>query len=241
MPKDKPKQEKETIDNKRVISSIAFWLVAVGTLLILLYLTLKFIIPHLEEPQPSKNPNLTETIYQAMLVIESRTPATSTPTNSPTPLPSRTPIPTFTPSNTPLPSPSPTSTPSPLPPTLTPAYPVSTPSTYQLVTWDATYADKIIHYMEAYPVILRQINPSLSAHEFNKNFYYATLLQAEAILRFPNAPQIDNWQWDYAYNLLRVKDTRALSRYRYHYQTKFTKEIAGCLSIFTQNLQIQIS
>ncbi len=192
-------KDTNSTEKNKVSNIIAFWLVALGVLLLVLYIAMKFFIPKAENPRPLASVDITETLAKAIEIIISQTPPTPTSSPSLTPSPSRTPLPTFTPSVTPTPTITPSSTPSPLPPTLTIAYPVSTPAAYQMRPWSPAYADEIIRFMEAYPERLRLDNPSLSPEAYNPAYTYASLLQAKAILRFPNSPETETWQWNYAF------------------------------------------
>lgn len=236
MEKQPPPNLESTKKQKDVVFIIAYWLVAIGVLLILLFVALRFITPKLPGQEPTSNIDITATLAEAMRLYKSSAIPTSTSPPTFTLTPSRTPLPTLTPSTTPTPTLSPTFTSSPLPPTLTPALPISTESAYLLIPWTAEYADTIINFMEAYPDIMRQANPGLTQREYLANTYYASLVQAEALLRFPNVWQAEKWRWHYAYNLLSLKDSRAVSHY-----ALLIEDILNNESPDLDNLQFQIN
>ena len=128
---------------------------------------------------------------------------TLTPTASRTLRPTTTPSITLTPTITPFPSQ--TTTP-PGPPTLTPAKPILG-DPYKLVDWSPDHADYMIQLMADYPNTLSEG----SRGENNENYYdafgYAVDAQQESILRFPDAPLVEVWQWGLAYNLARIADS----------------------------------
>ena len=143
-------------------------------------------------------------------------PATETATITLTPTVTRTPRPTLTPSITPTASetltPSITPTP-PGPPTLTPARPVPG-DPYKLVDWDAEQADNASALMNDYPnTLLITGTGGLSDDAYYDSFFYATVAEREALLRFNDAPQQPRWTWSLAYNLARTGDPLAGQAY----------------------------
>ncbi|MGQ0601723.1 MAG: hypothetical protein ACT4QE_08515 [Anaerolineales bacterium] len=99
-------------------------------------------------------------------------------------------------------TPRPTNTPLP-PPTFTPATPVADASRYQLVAWDAERANEIIAQIRNYPNT--QVN--LSKASFYEVVYYyelfrfSVLAQLEALIRYPDVPQSENWRWNLGYDM----------------------------------------
>jgi hypothetical protein len=99
------------------------------------------------------------------------------------------------------------------PPTLPPALPVSDTSIYELKSWSPVNADYLIALIEDYPnTLLRQERGENDANYY-AGFYYATIAQSEALLRFPEASQANKWRWGLAYNLARIGDPRAGEHY----------------------------
>jgi len=143
---------------------------------------------------------------------------TTTPSPSPsqTPNPSRTLRDTFTPtiSLTPTRTLTPTLTPTlPGSPTLTPARPVGGVANYKLQDWTPERAEHMVALIEDYPNTL----PGQSRGANDENYYaayeFAVIAQREALLRFPDAPQADQWRWWLAYGLARLSDPQAGDHY----------------------------
>src|SRR3990170_1625225 len=136
--------------------------------------------------------------------------STSTATLTDTPRPSFTPEPTSSPTVT-L-SPTATLTPS-LIPSLTPAFPLSENDQYHLTDWTPELADHLINLLEAYPESLSAFARGDNNAGYFAAFQYAIQAQREALLRFPTAPQAENWLWGLAYNLARTGDPQAGTRF----------------------------
>ena len=144
--------------------------------------------------------------------------STSTATLTDTPRPSFTPEPTSSPTVT-L-SPTATLTPS-LIPSLTPAFPLSENDQYHLTDWTPELADHLINLLEAYPESLSAFARGDNNAGYFAAFQYAIQAQREALLRFPTAPQAENWLWGLAYNLARTGDPQAGTRFA----TLITREL----------------
>jgi hypothetical protein len=75
--------------------------------------------------------------------------------------------------------------------------------------------------LESYPIILY---PEVQdSDDFYTAFYFATLAQSEAVFRFPNHQDSDDWRWDLAYNLARIGDPRAGA----HYADRISRALNG--------------
>jgi hypothetical protein len=164
--------------------------------------------PALFAPPPAPTP--TATLTPTITAPFTRTPTiTLTPTETRTPRPTLTATITITPSRTPTPALTPTPTGL---PTITPARPVMGES-YDLKAWSPEQAQYLIDLMEDYPNTL----PRQARGENDENYYAAfsfpVAAQAEAILRFPDAPQAKKWRWGLAYDLIRVGDPGAAQQY----------------------------
>lgn len=136
---------------------------------------------------------------------------TQIPTNTTTPEATRTSRPTLTPTITLIPSQTPTPSLTPTfsgPPTLTPAMPVRGKD-YSLQEWSPQLADYMVRLMDDYPNTLSDDDRGENDQGYFAAFYYATIAQKEALLRYPNAPQAVFWQWGLAYNLAQVGDPQA--------------------------------
>ena len=124
--------------------------------------------------------------------------------------------PTFTPRPTGSPTPSltPTSTPPPtLFPSLTPAIPIEENDRFLLVEWTSELADQLISILDAYPNTLSGFARGENDRGYYNAFQYAVLAQREALLRFPSAPEAQDWLWGLAYNQARTGDPRAGSTF----------------------------
>ncbi len=161
-------------------------------------------------PDPTQTPTITPTPLPTL--TPSFTPTiTLTPTASHTPHPSLTPTITWTPSITP--EPSATFTP-PGPATLTPARPNPFSGGYKLKPWNADDAEYMVRLMEDFPNSLTEAARGAENQAYYAAFRFAAAAQKEALLRFPDAPQSENWRWGLAYNLARTADPGAGELYR---------------------------
>lgn len=173
-----------------------------------LALTLLIITACTEEPTPTSAPTFvppsptytpTEQIIAEITPTPSFTPQPPTNTPTLTATPTETPNPTTTPQPTPLPTTTPTFTPV---PTFTPGA-IQSVNNYTLTTWTVDTAQTLINRLENYPNTLPAGSRGFNDIDYYNTYQYAALAQAEAILRFPNAPEADAWRWNRAYNLAR--------------------------------------
>ena len=177
-------------------------------ILILAVIFLIFAYPSLLSPQQALSSEITST--QIPSVTQSILPSATT-----TPTPSRTLRPT--PSSTITPTPTetlvPTLTPTPTgPPALVRAQPnIGDP--YKLTEWSPTKADSMVALMNYYPNTLSEEARGENNESYYDAFFYATIAQREAILRYPDAPQADNWRWGLAYNLAQIGDHGSSEKY----------------------------
>ncbi|MEJ2598795.1 MAG: hypothetical protein P8Z00_10710, partial [Anaerolineales bacterium] len=184
-------------------------------ILFIFVLTLVFLIasyPTILAPPPTSTPTITNTVIPTL----TPTPITPSPTITLTPTPTRTRLPTFTPTITPTPTPSSTPAPSPTPtgpPTLTPARPLPGNERYDLQPWTPENAADLVERMENYPNTLPRQERGDDNSAYYAAFKYAVFAQQEALLRFPDAPQAQDWRWGLAYDLARTGDSRAASHY----------------------------
>ncbi len=128
--------------------------------------------------------------------------------------PSITPSPrfTFTPKPSRTPTIAPTSTGTTLPtliPSLTPAFPSEHNDQYQLVRWTPELATQLIDILEVYPETLSSFARGADNQGYYDAFRYALFSQQEALLRFPTAPQAQDWLWQLAFNFARTGDPAA--------------------------------
>ncbi len=149
-------------------------------------------------PQPSFTPTIIPSV-------------TFTPTASQTPRPSLSPTMTLTATGTLFPSLTPTP---PGPPTLTPARPVPQSGRYDLKEWTAQDADHAIRLLNDYPNLLPQAARGEDDRAYYDAFRFASLVQKEALLRFPDSGYAKSWDWGLAYNLARTGDHAAGDAYR---------------------------
>ena len=150
----------------------------------------------------TNSPMLTST--QTIIITTTPTPTASrtlrpTPTSTITPTPTQTLIPTPTPTLS-------------GPPTLTPAKPVIG-DPYKLTEWTTEKADYMIELVEDYPNTLPERSRGENYENYYDSFFYATISQKEALLRFPVAAQASDWSWGLAYNLAQIGDDHAADTY----------------------------
>jgi hypothetical protein len=74
-------------------------------------------------------------------------------------------------------------------------------------------ADSLIALIDDYPNTLLPRERSEDDANYYAAFYYATIAQSEALLRFPRASQAIRWQWSLAYDLARIGDPAAGQHY----------------------------
>ncbi|MFC1997063.1 hypothetical protein ACFLXI_05580 [Chloroflexota bacterium] len=201
---------------QKVSIIIVYWVIACLCLMISIGVLIVIALPREIPPTNTSTPDLTQTLQAVML---SAVP--STPTFSPSPIPSETltqqptttPLPTFTPSMTLSPTTTGTVTPIPPPPTLTPARPPEDPEKLQIAEWLPQDYDYVIGLAEDYPNSLPENQRGPNNQDYYAAYEYATILQGEALLAYPTAFEATNWNWGLAYNLARIGDQRAVVRY----------------------------
>ncbi|MCK5315891.1 MAG: hypothetical protein KAJ53_12240, partial [Anaerolineales bacterium] len=175
---------------------------------ILALLVLLAAYPVVLAPSPAITPTITP-------IPTNTHTATLIPTITPTPEPTRTSRPTFTPTITLIPSQTPTPSLTPTysgPPTLTPASAVRGKD-YSLEEWSPELADYMVMLMDDYPNTLSEDKRGENDEGYYDAFYYATIAQKEALLRYPDVPQAVFWRWGLAYNLAQVGDPQAGEAY----------------------------
>ncbi len=162
------------------------------------------------------DPTATATITPTQLPTITASPTVPTATITPTPTATRTLRPTLTPSITPTPTKTLTPTPTITatgPATLTPATPQLGEERYRLQTWTADDAAHLVDLMEYYPNTLSQKARGDDNAAYYAAFSYAVVAQKEALLRFPDAPEANQWHWGLAYDLARTSDPSAGEQY----------------------------
>jgi len=191
-------------------AQVRFLLSSLGIILIFI-LTLIVILaayPTLLAPPPTQTPTVTRKPSPSATI-------TLTPTITPIPSATRTRRPTFTPTISLTPSRTPTLTLTPSPtalPTLTPARPVAG-AEYTLQDWSPQQASYAISLLNDYPNTLTRQQRGKDDANYYAAFYYATIAQSEALLRYPDASEAEQWRWGLAYNLARIGDGRAAEQY----------------------------
>lgn len=168
--------------------------------------------PTLLAPDPTATPTTTPT----QLPTFTSSPTVPTATITPTPTVTRTPRPTLTPTITPTPTKTLTPTPTATatgPATLTPATPQLGEERYRLKSWTAEDAAHLVDLMEYYPNTLSQKARGDDNAAYYAAYTYAVIAQKEALLRFPDAPQANQWHWGLAYDLARTGDPEAGDQY----------------------------
>jgi hypothetical protein len=87
--------------------------------------------------------------------------------------------------------------------TITPARPAQVNDHYELKPWDLAEQSRSIELLKANTILI----PSDSA------FQALAYAEGEAILCFPDALDATAWEWDRAYNLVRINDPEGMSLY----------------------------
>ena len=134
---------------------------------------------------------------------------TASPTNTLTPTLTRTPRPTFTPTITATPTIVPSATLSPTPTslaTLTPARPVVFAGHYFLAEWNPERANYMAGLLGNYPNTLSQVARGNDNSGYYRAFQFGVFALREALLRFPDAPQVESWRWRLTYQLAQLND-----------------------------------
>jgi hypothetical protein len=198
-------------DNRNTTAQTQFLLTSliVIIIIILALLVLLAAYPNLLAPLPTITPTATLTPTFTPTV-------TKTPTITYTPTPTHTPRPTLTPTITPTltKTSSPTLTFTPIgPPTLTPAAPLGGESNYLLQDWTPERAAELVNLLLYYPNTLSTQARGEDDSSYNAAFYYGTVALNEALLRFPDAPQANSWNWKLAYSLARMGKQTAGEQY----------------------------
>ncbi len=204
-------------NNRRKIALIiAYWVIAGLCLLITIGLVILITNPKGISQENTPTPDLTLTLQAAILTAAPRTfTFTPSPVPSSTPIPSSTwtPLPTLTPSISPTPTTTGTVTPKPPPPTLTPARPREEAEAFEIAEWLPQDFNYVIALAEDYPNTLPEDQRGPNNRDYYAAYSYATILQDEALLQYPNAFEAPNWDWELAYNLARTSNPQAVVRY----------------------------
>jgi len=146
---------------------------------------------------------------------------TLTETVNPTLRATFTPKPSHTHTTTPTSTNTPTNTP---PPSLTPAFPFIDDDRYYLLDWTPLIAFRTIDLLEAYPNTLSTYARGKDNGGYFAAFSYAAIIQREALLRFPDARQADDWYWRLIFNLARTGDETARDAFTDYITQKLNNE-----------------
>jgi hypothetical protein len=149
---------------------------------------------------PSPNPTIPKVSAISTFTSSPSTTPTTTSTITLTPRPTWTLRPSATATNTPTPSPTFTQT---LIPTITNAIPARLNTFYFLKPWDLAQQERSIELLKADTILLGT----------DASFRTLAYAEGEAGLRFPDAINAVAWQWDRAYNLIRINDQQAMPLY----------------------------
>lgn len=195
--------EQSPQDNKQKVPNQQIFLIGLLAIVFVIVITISILILTRPESQPEET--LTEST-EILISTEIIPSSTSSPSVTPSPRFTFTPKPTRTP--TIAPTPTETSTPTFLP-SLTPAFPSEFDDQYFLVPWTPELATQLIDLLEVYPETLSSYARSPDDQGYYDAFGFAAFAQQEALLRFPTAPQAQEWSWQLAYNLARIGDPTA--------------------------------
>ena len=199
-----PEAPKNTAQNRLILTSIGILFIFILGLVVVISAYPALLRPAIPDFQRYTNtPTITPTITQTPTI-------TLTPTVTNTRRPSQTPTITNTPTRTLTPTLTPTP---PGPATLTPAIPLASVNLYRLGSWSSDQAAYLISLIEDYPNTLPQPTPGVLEASYYDSFRFAKLALEEALLRFPEAEQANDWQWRLAYTLARLGDEQAGEHY----------------------------
>jgi hypothetical protein len=84
---------------------------------------------------------------------------------------------------------------------------------YLLRPWSPEEANGVIELLQAYPDTLYPTPADRETSTYNAAFTYVTFLQREALLRYPDDPQAEQWRWGLAYNLAHTNDPGVAEAY----------------------------
>jgi len=201
---------------QKIALIVVYWIVACAFLGFSVGAILLIAQPFLNRPEPTPTPNITQTLQVAMLTAMPPTPTiTPSPIASitPTTRPTYTPMPTFTSTITQTPTNTGTVTPKPPPPTLTPARPREEAEAFRVAEWLHQDYELAIGLAEGYPDNLTESERGPQNRDYYASYAYAAILQGEALLLYPNAPESNAWRWGQAYNLARTGNRQAVVQY----------------------------
>ncbi len=150
--------------------------------------------------RPAANPTPTNSPVFVTLTASSTQTPSATSTITLTPRPTWTLRPSSTATQTPLPTNTTTPT---LIRTITPAKPAQYNTFYELKPWDLSQQSLTIEQLAA-NTILKPSNAAFQALAYS---------ESEGILRFPQSLEATSWQWDRAYNFLRINDPLGITLY----------------------------
>jgi hypothetical protein len=157
-------------------------------------------------------PKLVSSAKLATVSLRPSNTASITPTFTLTPTRTQTPRPTSTLTVTPSPTISPTSGPSPTTtpfPSLTPEVALAYKGAYELRVWSPEKADEVVQLMEGYPAGIQPIGDQDIRQAYFESYRYPVFSIEEALLRYPDAPQVEEWQWTLGYDLALMGDPKA--------------------------------
>ena len=98
-------------------------------------------------------------------------------------------------------------------PTLTPARPYSINERYDLTTLTPERMDQIVRTLAEYPDAKFYKPEDRIDPVYHSYFIYPYLAYKEALLRFPSAAQVNQWNWGLAYSLAHLGDPQAVGMY----------------------------
>jgi hypothetical protein len=159
-----------------------------------LVMSIKYFSQPPSSPTPTYSPVFVTVTSQPTLTPSNTSTVTVTPRPTWTLRPSSTATQTLQPTNTNTPT---------LIRTITPAKPDKYNTFYELKPWDLAEQSFTIEQLNANAVL----KPSDGAYRA------LAFAESEGILRFPQALEATAWQWDRAYNLLRIKDPMGITLY----------------------------
>lgn len=200
------------------------WLIAGGLLLliILVLLITSLLIFRLTTPAaaPAATPtlDLSPTVTRTPTITPTRT-STPTATNTSTNTPRPTATSTLTATATPTP-----------PPTLTPARVDTAPRYFSLAPWNPEIANSAVNLLNSQPLALGENERGLQDRNFYAAYYAPALAQGDALIQFPDVPDLP-WRIGRAYNLALSGQATAAQEYAVILQQVLNQQVVELSSL----------
>ena len=181
-------------------------------IIVVLFIVLGYISLVPRKPTRTLQSVTTQFKFSASLVISTTPTPTLTPsaTLTATSKPTRSPTITSTSTITPTSTSTPTRT---RPAPLVAAFPLAQNDLYRLSAWTPVQINRAIELLEAYPDTLSAYTRGTDNAGYFSAFQFAKFAEQEALVRFPNTSEADDWLWRLAYNQARLGEPEAIASF----------------------------